>query len=179
MNREMKRKLLTRKFSSIEYMEEMVAFHKKAIEGLQAAVQWFYDNPPQDVDWQGWHVSDRPDGWEDRALPNFQMNQSAFSEGVEKAKQGDLTYIEDATGSLQSFSKDMDVLGDKWLEYVPPEIIQQYGGNMYKTRKRASNIWWTVGEYWDNDEEILDEEITGPVDEEDLLSYLKPGESPD
>ncbi len=160
-------------------MEELADFHQKAVDGLKDCLKWFYEHPPQDVDWQSWHISDRPDGWEKKALPNFEMNQHAFIEGIEKAKIGDLTYIEDATGSMQGLSKDMDVLGDEWLAYVPSEVIQQYGENMYKARKRASNIWWTVGEYWDNDEEILDEEITGPVDEQELLRYLKPGESPD
>ena len=47
-----------------------------------------------------------------------------------------------------------------------------------KTKKIGSNIDYTISGYWD-DNEILDEEITGPMDEQELLNYLKPDESLD
>ena len=47
-----------------------------------------------------------------------------------------------------------------------------------KTKKIGSNIDYTISGYWDNDE-ILDEEITGPMDKNELLNYLKLGESVD
>ncbi|HED17555.1 MAG TPA: hypothetical protein ENI64_12170 [Gammaproteobacteria bacterium] len=117
------------------------------------------------------------DGKKERCLIEHMVKSA--QKGLDEVENGNTGVICSLAGSMQGLSKDMDVLGDEWLAYVPPEVIKQYGENMYKARKRASNIWWTIGEYWDNDEEILDEEITGPVDEDDLLSYLKPGESPD
>ena len=71
MDKELKRKLLERKFSSIEYMEEFRDYLDKAIEGLKESIAWFLDHPPKGVDWQSWHVSDKPEEWERRALSNF------------------------------------------------------------------------------------------------------------
>jgi len=176
MNDELKRKLLTRKFSSIEYMEEMSKYHDTAITGMVDSINWFHDNQPQDVDWESWHISDKPEEWGRRALPNFRMTQNAFEEGIEKAKQGDFTYIEDATGSIQGLDKDMDVLGNLWWDYVDLDVARKYGLNMNEAEQRASNIWRTVGEYWKTPESILKETITGTVDEQDLLRYLKPDE---
>ena len=129
---------------------------------------------------RSWHISDKPEGWEFRALPNFNMNQKAFIEGIEKAKKGDLTYIEDATGSIQGLSKDMDVLGEKWWDYVDLEVARKFGVNLGLAQQRASNIYRTIGGGFDyRPGTIMDEEITGPIDEQDLLRYLKPGELPD
>jgi hypothetical protein len=51
MTPELKKELLLRKFSSIEYMEELSMYHRKALEGLYESIEWFYNHPP-DVDWR-------------------------------------------------------------------------------------------------------------------------------
>lgn len=174
MNDEIKRELLRRKFTSIEYMEELCHYHRKSLEGLKESIAWFYNHLP-DVDWQGWNIADRPDGWENRAVPNFEGAQKSFEEGIEYFKQGDIRYMRSATGSLKGIDKDMDNLGRKWLDYVDLETRRKYGVNLGKAKKIASNIYWTLAGSWEGDE-ILNEEITGPIDEQDLLRYLKPGE---
>lgn len=176
MDKALKRKLLTRKFSSIEYFEEFAEYHRLAVAGLEESIQYFYDNPPEE-DWLSWHISARPDGWEQRAVPNFEATQAAIEEGIQCAKAGNLEDIESTCGSMQGLSKDMDVLSWKWREYLPREVKMKFGVNLGKAEKMASNIWRTVGEYWRTEDSILTEEITGPIDEEELLKYLQPGEN--
>jgi hypothetical protein len=156
-------------------MEELSMYHRKALEGLYESIEWFYNHPP-DVDWQSWHIADRPEGWEERAVPNFERNQDSIDEGIDYAKNGDLSYIEGAAGNLMSLSKDMDVLGRKWWDYVDLDVKRKYGVNLGKARKIASNICRTLAGAWRSPESVLDEEITGPIDEQDLLKHLEPGE---
>lgn len=176
MDNRIKKELLSRKFSSVEYMEEFRDYLAKAIDGLKESIQWFNDNPPSDVHWQSWHVSDKPEEWERRALPNFERMLRSADDGIEAAKKGNNSIIRSLTGSMQGLSKDMDVLGEKWWDYVDNEVARKFGINLTEAQNRASLIWWTVGDYWDGNE-ILDEEITGNIDDQDLLRYLKPGES--
>lgn len=176
MDKELKKKLLTRKFSRIEYMEEFRAYLSKAISGFKESLKWFNDHPPNDIDWQSWHISDKPEEWERRALPNFEQMLRSANEGVEEARKGNSSIIRSLTGSMQSLSKDMDVLGEKWWDYVDLEVARKFGVNLAEAEQRASNIWRTVGEYWKTPESILKEAITGPINEQDLLRYLEPGE---
>lgn len=175
MDKALKRKLLTRKFSSIEYFEGFAKYHRLAVVGLEESIKYFYDNPPEE-DWLLWHISERPDGWESRVVPNFRATQVSIKDGIKKAKGGDFSYIESTCGSMQGLSKDMDVLDWKWWDFIPREVALNYGGNMNKAKKMASNIWRTVGEYWRTEDSILNEEITGPIDESELIKYLRLGE---
>ncbi|RMF19894.1 MAG: hypothetical protein D6758_00765, partial [Gammaproteobacteria bacterium] len=75
-------------------------------------------------------------------------------------------------------SKDMDVMGDLWFDYIPKDLAYTVGKPWGKAEQMASNIYYTVGEYW-RPGEITDEEITGLIDEQELLRYLKPGETVD
>ena len=176
MTPEMKKILLQRKFTSIEYMEEFSFYHKKAVEGLIESIQWFYDHPP-DVNWQTWHISDRPDGWEDRAVPNFIGTQEGIEEGIEYAKKGDNSYIRSVAGSLMGIDKDLDNLGEKWWDYVDQEVAFKCGKNLGKAQDIASNICRTIAGGWSSPDSILKESVTGPIDEQELLNYLKPGET--
>jgi hypothetical protein len=175
MTPEMKKKLLLRKFSSIEYMEELYTYFSKAVDGLYESIEWFSNHPP-DVDWQSWHIGERPEGWEKRAVPNFEGYLESISQGIEDYKKGDSNRIRGTSNCIMSLSKDMDVLGEKWWDYVDVNVARKFGVNLGKAMEIASNIWRTVGEYWRSPESVLDEEITGPIDEQELLRYLKPGE---
>ena len=175
MTPEMKKTLLTRKFSSIEYMQELEHYMEQAIQGLIDALDYF-DQHCQHIDMSTWQPAEKPEAWRDRALPNFNRILSSTRKAIVYAKQGDLSYIEGVTGSMQGLSKDMDVLSDRWVDYIPKDVAYAHGIPMGKARKIASNIWRTVGEYWKSPESVLKETITGPIDEQDLLRYLQPGE---
>ncbi|RMG54541.1 MAG: hypothetical protein D6717_09420 [Gammaproteobacteria bacterium] len=175
---ELKKKLLERMFASPEYIEQFVGYLDKAVEGLHESLEWFENNPPQDVDWESWHIADTPEGWRIKAVPNFERMLRSARQGLENAKKGDYQVIEGLTGSMMGLTRDMDVLGGKWWDYVPKELDDKFFNNLYKARKMASNIWRTVGDYWKTPESILKENITGPIDEQELLKYLEPHERP-
>jgi len=177
MNDELKKKLLTRKFSSIEYMEEMENYFKLGFAGFKESIQWFYDHPPEEVDWQNWHISKRPDGWDDRATPNLEIIEESVTQGILDYKNGDVNRIVGTSNNIMTLSRDMDVLDDLWWEYVDKDVVKKYGSNMNEARKRASNIYRTLGGGFESRPgSITDEEITGVIDKQDLLRYLKPEE---
>lgn len=179
MNPELKEKLLQRMFSSPEYMREMERYFNAALEGLYESLEWFEKNPPEGVSWETWHIAEKPEGWRIKAVPNLERLRKGIEEGIERVENGGSdALIRTVANNVMALSRDMDVLGDQWWDYVPQEIAFKYGKNMTKAKKMASNIAWTLGEAW-KDDEILRERITGPIDEQELLKYLKPGESVD
>ena len=171
----LKEKLLLRKFSSIEYIEELAEYYGRAVNGLKRCLDAFDQNPPQQVDWQSWPIWNSPEIWKIRVLPNFERTQQSLENGLAKAVSGDFSYIEGVTGSMQGLSKDMDGIGWDWLKYLDQDLVMEFSPNLGKAEEIASNIWLTVGDYW-RPGEILNEQITGLIDEQDLLRYLQPGE---
>ena len=177
MDDELKKKLLQRKFSSVEYMQELRDHFAARLDAMKEAIASFRTHPPEDVDWRGWHVSDRPEGWEDRAVPNFERLLWSIEQGIEDYQASDPNRIKGTTNSIMGLSKQMDVLGYKWWEYVDKAIVERHGNHANVANKHASNIYYTLTDYWgENDEDILKENITGPIDEDDLRRYLKEGE---
>lgn len=176
MNNRVKTQLLKRKFSSNGYLQEMSDHHKQAIAILRSAIRYFYSHPPQGEDWHDWHRADWPETWEARALPNFNETQEGLDEGIHYARQGDFSYLEGAAGELHNIFRNLDSLGWKWWDYTDIALKDGFHDHLLTAKKMASLVWWTTGNYW-RGEEILNEEITGPIDEQELLRYLKPGES--
>jgi hypothetical protein len=176
MDAKMKEDLLNRKFSSLEYMEEMSEFHKRSLEAMIKALEYFYAHPPAE-DWHTWHRSDWPETWEERALRNFSGMQASIEKGILQFKNTqELTSIEGTAGDLHGIFRDLDNIGFKWWDYVPKTLKDEFHNSLVNARDIASNIWRTVGEYW-KPGSILKESVTGPIDEEELLKYLKPGET--
>jgi hypothetical protein len=155
-------------------MEDLYAHFSKAVDGLYESIEWFYNHPP-DVDWQSWHIADRPEGWEKRAVPNFERYLESIRQGIEDYKKGDSNRIEGTSNCIMSLSKDMDVLGEKWWDYVDVNVARKFGVNLGKAMEIASNITWTLAGAW-NPGEILKESITGSINEQELVKYLKHGE---
>jgi hypothetical protein len=175
MDAKMREILLKRKFSSPEYMEEMGEYHQRSLDAINKALDFFNSNPPKE-DWHEWHKSDWPDIWVQRVKPNFERMQECIESGIKAfVEGGEFSKIRSTTGSLHGIFRDLDNVGFKWWDFVPKVLKDEFHNNLVHARDIASNIWWTVGEYWEPGE-ILDEEITGPIDEQELLRYLKPGE---
>ncbi|WP_369600732.1 hypothetical protein AAIA72_12950 [Hahella sp. SMD15-11] len=177
MSPEMKATLLKRKFSSIEYMEEMERLWNQSVAALEKCIDWFYTHN-RDTDLSSWQYADTPMAWEDRVLPNFHRLSESIRRGIENARKGNTDTIQSVTGSMMGLSKDMDVMGDLWFDYIPKDLAYSCGKPEYEAKQMARNIYYTVGEYW-RPGSILKETVTGPIDEQDLLRYLRPGESPD
>ena len=179
MNPDLKKKLLERMFSSSEYMRQMGEYFDKALERLNESLEWFEKNPPQDVDWESWHISNKPEGWRKRAVPNLNMLSRSIWQGIEEYENGDPDRIRGTSNNIMALSRDMDVLGEKWWDYVPLDIARKFGVNLGKAEQMASNIYRTLGGgFAARPGTITDEEVTGPIDEQELLKYLKPGERP-
>lgn len=177
MEKSLKAKLLERKFSSVEYMEAMREHHQASIDAMVEAIQYFYAHPPQGENWHNWNLADKPETWEGRAFTNFRGTQQSICDGIVNARKGQLSTIRGASGSLHSIFRNLDNMGWKWWDYTDPVLKARFRSHLVAARDRATNIYLTTADYW-RPGEILDEEIVGPIDEQDLLRYLKPGETP-
>lgn len=173
MDAKMKETLLKRKFSSIEYMREMVEAHGRAVEALKEGLAQFFRNYPDEDTMPPCCMADV---WGWRVLPNFKRMQQSMELALQEARQGDTWRMSSVVGSLRGLSKDMDGIAWDWWDYVDNEIAETFSRNLGKAEQHGENLYWTLDDGW-NPGKVLDEEITGPVIEQDLLNYLKPGET--
>ncbi len=176
MDEELKRKLLLRKFSSIEYMIEMSEWHRRAIEVLENALDEFFEQSSEHGDWHKWPASDRPETWRDRVLRNLHGEQSGINEGIKNYREGKVSTIRSSAGSVHGIFRNLENFSWGWWKHVPDHYEKQFRSSLVQASDIATNIMDTLSDYW-RDDEILNERITGPIDEEDLKRYLKPGES--
>ena len=70
MTPEMKKTLLARKFSSIEYMQELEHYIEQAIQGLIDALDYF-DQHCQHIDMSTWQPAEKPEAC--RGYPRIWM----------------------------------------------------------------------------------------------------------
>lgn len=175
MNMEIKEKLILRMFSSVEYIEKFVIHYVDAMDAAEEGMAYYKNNPPVDlktrIDLKGTISM-----WENRVLPNFRRMRKNAIESLTNAKKGRFSTIRSCAGNLQGFSKDMDGITDKWWPYVDQNIENKYFSNLESARTMGANIYWTLSNFWDNGE-LLNERITGPIEEQALLNYLEPGET--
>jgi len=168
---------LERKFSSIEYMEEVCLWHKSSVDALKGALQAFYGASSSLEDWHQWPKSDWPETWESRVLVNLESTQDGIEEGVEKAKKGDYRYIESVCNEVHNVFRNLSNFGWGWWDHIPSSHKQDFNDKLVKASKLASNIMRELAKAWKTEDSILNEEITGPIDENELKRYLRPGES--
>ncbi len=174
MTPELRKKLLERMFSSKEYYLRMMDYYAKALEGAQEALAWFDENMPTTDE----HALKTANAWRNRALPNMMGYLKGKDEDIEQYDRGELGYMRGTAHNIMTLDRNLDHVGDKWWDYVPQEIAFKYGKNMTKAKKMASNIYRTLGGgFAARPETITDEQVTGPIDEQELLKYLKPGET--
>ena len=172
MNPELKKKLLERLFSSEAYYLEMMEYYTAALNAAKEALNWFEQHQPTTEK----PVLDSLHAWKIRVIPNMEGYLSGKEEDVEQYRLGDPDYMEGTAFNVMSLNRNISQnVSEKWWDYVPQELQDAYFDNLYKASKMAANIAWTLGDAW-NDDEILQERITGPIDEQQLLKYLKPGE---
>lgn len=177
MTPELKEKLLLKKFSSIEYMEEFSKHFFSFIEAGFSAVDAYKQNPPN-PDIAGNKIQDFEGDlklWELKVLPNFKRMYKHMETSISKARQGSYDSIESAAGNLRGLGKDMDGIRESFMDAVNPNIKNSYFDQLKLARRKGNNIYYTLDDWWEPGE-ILNEKITGPIDEQDLLRYLKPGD---
>ncbi len=174
MNKDMKEKLLLRMFSSIEYMGKFVEHFVTAMDTAEAGIAAYKKQPPTDPKLLSEY---KPEiyQWESKVLPNFLGMKKNALEALTNAQKGQLSTMRSCTGNLRGLGKDMDGIGEEWWQAVDPKLSDSYATNLRIARRLGANIYYTLSNFWENDE-ILDKGITGPIDEQELLKYLKSGE---
>jgi len=176
MNNKAKKELLSRKFTSIEYMTEYVEFFNQMVDSLLVGMGAFQQLQQQNPNIDAHNFS----AWESHGLPILEGDLAYAMDALKKARNGDFMYISGSAGNLRGISKDVDNIGGfgEWWQRIDNKYEDDFRRKLSRTKKIGSNIHWTICGDW-NDDEILRETITGPIDDADLLNYLKPNEKLD
>lgn len=175
MTPKLKEKLLLRKFSSVEYMEEFAEHYFSFIEAGVEAVESYKKKPPGTP--QANYEGDLK-LWELKVLPNYRFMYNSMRDEIKAARSGNTEGIESAAADLRGLGKAMDGIRESFMDAIDPNIKRTYFEQLKLARKKGNNIYLTLNDWWDDDQ-LLDTEITGPIDEQDLLLYLNPGETED
>lgn len=91
------------------------------------------------------------------------------------ARLGNLKRMRYLTESMRGLSKDMDGIGWDWWCHIKPSISELFDSNFQSAINHAENIYITLSYRWD-EVDITNEKITGKVDDNSLLKYLKSDE---
>jgi hypothetical protein len=176
MNNDAKKILLERKFTSLDYSKLYVEGFNEMANALDIGMKEFeYQssvNPSLN--------QDNFSLWKSKGAPILFGDNEYANDALERAKNGDFSHIRGSAANLRGLSRDVDNIGGfgEWWHEIDNKYWDTFYSTYMKTKKIGSNIDYTISGYWDDDE-ILDEEITGPMDEQELLNYLKPDESLD
>jgi hypothetical protein len=178
MTPDLKEQLLLRLFSSVEYTEQFADHFVQFIDtGLLALEQ--YDNltvKPLNAKNHN-EIKKDADLWHLKVRPNFIRMKQNMLDAVTAAKTGNFRIVRSAAGNFKGLSKDMDGIRETFMEFIEPDIKTRYFTLWKLAHTEGRNIYYTLSDFWDAGE-ILNSEITGPIDEQRLLKYLKPGELP-
>jgi hypothetical protein len=174
MTPELKEKLLLRLFSSIDYMEKFTECYTAGLQAAEDAFSIFEKKCQTDSKLSGRYAMEFRQ-WKERVIPNFQGMKSDAVEALKNAKSGHLSTIRSTTGNLRGLSKDMDGIGWDWWNEIEESYRPPYSQNISKAQIMGDNIYKTLSQFW-RPGSILKESITGPIDEQQLLVFLLPGE---
>lgn len=176
---------LLRTFSSLVYFKAFKDSFDALVTSIENGLDYFYSHPPQG--WEQWPEWKKPDVWKERILgDNFYRYQygvkgvdedgrpaelKGIHAALQEAYQGRFKYIGHWAGVVHGLGGDMRDISDEWWNYVPDQYGREYGAIRAKLSKISGNIRYTLGNYW-RPGEILDEEITGPIDYADAAQSL-------
>ena len=178
MTPELKEKLLLRLFSSFEYTEQFVNDFIQFIDTGLLALELYDALPVKPTNAANYaEVKKDADLWHLKVKPNFLGMKQGMLEALEKARQGDFSYVRADAGNFRALSKDMDGIRESFMDFIEPDVKARYFELWKKADYRATNIYLTFSGFWDPGQP-LKEKITGPIDEQQLLKYLQPGEQP-
>ncbi len=100
-----------------------------------------------------------------------------IEQAIINARTGKFSTIRSAAGNFRGLSKDMDGIRESFMVFIDPAIKEKYFEEWDIVSTMGDNIYYTLSGYWDP-QEILNEKITGVIDEKELLRYLSAGEVP-
>jgi hypothetical protein len=173
MNNTAKKTLLARKFTSVEYMSKYVKLYQQMVFNLKRGMDEFEITYKKNPKLDAHNFTD----WINRGYPNLARGADNAIECLDRAKLGNISGISSSAGNLRGISRDVDNIGGfgEWWQHIDMKFKDDFNEALDLAQTTGSNIDWTIRGSW-NDDEILDVEITGPIDETELLSYLKPNE---
>ncbi len=179
MTPELKEQLLLRKFSSFEYFEEFSKHYFNFIDAAIEAVETYKASPPNPEETDTKIVDSYNNEivlWESKVIPNFRSMYNGMITDIESAKIGNTIGIRSAAGDLRGLGKSMDGIRENFMDAIDPSIKEKYFYNLDQANTKGDNIYRTLSGYW-RPGAIHDESITGPIEEQELLNYLRDGES--
>ncbi len=171
--------LLKRKFQSLTYIEAFISNYQKFVQTGLDSFEVYQKYRQQ-------HSEFAPDNtllmeedfWEYCVKPNFKGMLQRSKEALKNARMGKKTTVRSLAGSFRGLSRGFDGIEESFMDIATPKAREKYLQLWKLVSKQASNIEKTINNRW-KDSSILDEEITGPIDEQELLNYLNPDESID
>lgn len=176
MNPELKSNLIKRKFESLNYIRQFISNYITFIDtGLSALENYkkYKKNNPNFSPSHNMNVDEQL--WENKVKPNFIKMKKSAEKSLENAEQGKKSTVRSLAADFRGLSKSMDGIRESFMDILDPKVKEEYLSHWKTTSTEASNIEDTINQWW-KDDEILKESITGPIDENELLNYLKPGE---
>lgn len=178
MTPDLKETLLLRLFASLEYAEQFAEDFTQFIDtGLLALAEYDALSVKPTTAANYTEIKKDADLWHLKVKPNFLRMKQNMQDAIAAARQGNFRVIRSAAGSFRALNKDMDGIREAFMDYIEPEIKQRYFELWKKADYGATNIYLTHRGFWDPGQP-LKEKITGPIDEQQLLNYLQPGEQP-
>ncbi len=155
----------------------MSEWHRRAIENIENALDAFFERSAEHGDWHLWSASDWPETWRDRVLKNLVGTQKGIDEAIRKAEEGDNGYMEGVANEVHNIFRNLDNFSWGWWDRIPSFYRDEFRRSLAESRDRASNIMRELMGAWRSEDSILNQKITGKIDEEELKRYLRPGES--
>lgn len=177
---------LLRTFSSLAYFKAFKETFDALVTSIENGLDYFYSHPPQG--WEQWPEWKKPDVWKERILgDNFYRYQygvkgidedgrpaemKGIHAALQEAYQGRYKSIENWAATVHGLGGDMRDISDEWWSYIPDQMGREYGATYGKLSNISANIEYTLDNRW-NPGEILDEEITGPIDYTNAAQVFK------
>lgn len=164
MNLELKRVLLQRMFTDLDYMERFTRYYVAAMDiALDAFAEHEKTGP------HSWAA----DRWRSIVKPNYEGMRAGAIESLRHAKENDLEWMSDCCGDLNSLSRNLDHAGrDSFDWWTDMETQCSYGYCLNNAQRMGSNLYWALDHSWKTPESILKESVTGPINERELYRYL-------
>ncbi|WP_445768121.1 hypothetical protein [Rheinheimera sp.] len=165
-------------FSSFEYTEQFVNDFIQFVDTGLLALELYDALPVKPTNAANYaEVKKDADLWHLKVKPNFVRMRQNMQDAIVAAQQGNFRVIRAAAGSFRGLNKDMDGIREAFMDFIEPDVKARYFELWTLSHTEGCNIYYTLSDHWDTGE-ILNTEITGPIDELQLLKYLQPGEKP-
>lgn len=165
-DKELRKAWLKRKFVSFEYHEEMLGVHRQWLTVLRKALARAEKDESPNRPNSGYKtIAEEAVHFRGRYMPLIECNDDV---GKYRKDEWHKYYATATFRSIPDYSRYLQSEGD-FLSWMTPEEDVELGPLWGRMAQMASNIRRTVDDAWfnkrrGNDDALLDEECTGPID---------------